>query len=507
MLRRPLASLLLLLAPPIAAAEAPAPPLATLGSLIARLASDGRIAILDVASGESVVWSPPAPGVRALAFRSPAAPGKVREIVVAAPAASGGSSTIFALDATSGGITAQATVSLDVSLLCPAPGARWVHLVGRRGDRWAVASLDLGAQTMEGPIVVPGPIRAAALSEDASRLFLAADDAVRTFVLTPLRSSWLLRSPGSNRDIVAIPAGRGMLVARASELAIFNPARLPARDPRTGAFPTDDAVATLALPFEPAAIEVDGGGRLAAALTVDGRDLAVADIGEMRILEVRAIPSSAAATFLNEPDRLLLVSPDASSVVTLPIQIPSVRIAAPPAGAAAPPPDETRREVAAPPPTPSAPAGTAPKAPPGTAHDETPPPAAPVETAQAGPPAASGGAPDEASAPVPTSPPAAEIARAGRLVGRVTGDFALVAAVILYGPNSIVREFSRVSPDAGGAFDVPLPPPGRYRIVLSGRGGAQLSYSPPYYQIVVSEAGVARIDFNVTGKIPGSIRN
>ncbi|MBI3450671.1 MAG: hypothetical protein HY049_17375 [Acidobacteria bacterium] len=491
MLRRLPAALLLLVTAQLTAAENPAPPAATRGSLAARVSGDGRVSILDVASGESFVWSPPAPGLRALAFRPESRPGEAPEIVVAAPAASGSSTTIFALRARSGEIIAQATVPVDVALLCPAPGSSWVHVVGRRGDRWAIASLDLAARTIEGPLIVPGPIRGVALSSDGSRVFLAADDTVRAFATSPLRTSWLLRSPGRNRAVAAIPASAGMLVARDRQLAIFDPSQPPVRDPRTGAFPTDDAAMTLTLPFEPGSLSVQDGGRLVAALAEDGRALAVAAIPALRLVEIRAIEPAAIAAFGDGPPRLLLVSPDASSVVSLPIDLPE--------------PNVTGQPVESPP-APAAPADPSHESPPAATPSRASGPAAPEA------PSPSAADPRRGAASPPDAPPRvaapdAGAAMAGRLSGRVTGDVALVAAVVLYGPNSILREFSRISPDPGGSFDAELPPPGRYRIVIQGKAGAQLSYSPPYYQVVIADAGISHLDFNVTGKIPGSIKN
>ena len=78
--------------------------------------------------------------------------------------------------------------------------------------------------------------------------------------------------------------------------------------------------------------------------------------------------------------------------------------------------------------------------------------------------------------------------------------------VVFYGPNSILKEKARVVPQADGSFSLPLPPPGKYRILLTGTGGAQLSYSPAYYQIEVGDIGVTGIDFKVVGTIPGHLK-
>lgn len=90
--------------------------------------------------------------------------------------------------------------------------------------------------------------------------------------------------------------------------------------------------------------------------------------------------------------------------------------------------------------------------------------------------------------------------------GRILGEASLVKEVVFYGPNSILKEKARVVPRSDGTFSLPLPPPGKYRILLTGAGGAQLSYSPAYYQIdVASSSGVSGIDFKVVGTIPGHL--
>ena len=63
------------------------------------------------------------------------------------------------------------------------------------------------------------------------------------------------------------------------------------------------------------------------------------------------------------------------------------------------------------------------------------------------------------------------------LRGRLAGNRERVAAIVMYGPDDIVREQARVAPDPDGAWEMPLPPPGTYRIVPVAATFASLSTS------------------------------
>jgi hypothetical protein len=158
-------------------------------------------------------------------------------------------------------------------------------------------------------------------------------------------------------------------------------------------------------------------------------------------------------------------------------------------------------------PTSPATVATSEPAPPAPATVIPPPPAAPPTVAP--PPAI----PPESVAPPPAAPASepsqgspGEGAPAGRVSGHITGEIALVEAIVLYGPNSIFKERSRVAPAADGSFAFPLPPPGHYRLLLQGARSAQLSYAPAYIQITVEASGIGGIDFKVLGRIEGGLR-
>lgn len=97
----------------------------------------------------------------------------------------------------------------------------------------------------------------------------------------------------------------------------------------------------------------------------------------------------------------------------------------------------------------------------------------------AAPPVAPAPPPVPVPVPVPAvlEPPPAGARATG---GTIEGEFRAVVAVVFLGPNSLVREASRVTPDAAGGFDLPPLPPGRYRVQLDGGGARVLTCEPPF---------------------------
>jgi hypothetical protein len=70
--------------------------------------------------------------------------------------------------------------------------------------------------------------------------------------------------------------------------------------------------------------------------------------------------------------------------------------------------------------------------------------------------------------------------------------------VVLYGPNSIIREFARVRPEADGTWAAPVPPPGAYRIMVVGDGSTPLPVLPGFRAVKVLEGtGQAELDFDI----------
>jgi len=118
---------------------------------------------------------------------------------------------------------------------------------------------------------------------------------------------------------------------------------------------------------------------------------------------------------------------------------------------------------------------------------EVPPADLPAEVATA-PPAPV----PQAPAPVPPIVPAApEIPAApGTVSGTISGPaVAEVAAIVFLGPDNVLRESLRVSPDERGRFRVSALPSGAYRLVAAGKAGRVLICDPPFITIRVGGNG------------------
>jgi hypothetical protein len=454
-----------------------------------------------------------------------ASPSRAPRLLVASAGPATGESLVSAIDGATGEVVEETAVPGSVAFLLAAPGGRTAYVVVERGEveeagrprrvgRFSLSAVDLDGGGAGGAVSVEAPVLGASLDAGGGRVYLGMADKVRSFRTNPLRSSWQLRSPGPNHLILPVGTGADLLVARGSEVALLSPDRLPGRDPNTGSFPRDDAFAVVDLPFAPAFLAASTNGAVAAALDAPGGRLALVDLAAGKLLGVREVEGIAAAVFPPGRPSIVLLGRAQGEALEMAFAPPSEARAPGPsraedAGASAPvdaggvaPPASRSEDLR--------PAGSAP--PPPAPAESPAAPAPPGETSPGAPPPAP---PEEAAAPAaetaPARPPAAAAAPAagavpGRLRGTVTGDLAAVAAVVVFGPNSLLREHARAAPAADGSFDLPLPPPGRYRILLAGAGGAQLAYAPAYYQIEVGGSGIAGLDFMVTGRVAGSLR-
>ena len=75
----------------------------------------------------------------------------------------------------------------------------------------------------------------------------------------------------------------------------------------------------------------------------------------------------------------------------------------------------------------------------------------------------------------------------------------LVVAVVVYGPDSIIRESARVVPESDGSWSVPLPPPGVYRVVPVGQGARALRSEPHFQTVQVTDEARGGLDFRILG--------
>lgn len=76
---------------------------------------------------------------------------------------------------------------------------------------------------------------------------------------------------------------------------------------------------------------------------------------------------------------------------------------------------------------------------------------------------------------------------AHQIEGRIVGALELVEAVVLLGPDNILREAARVQPGQDGMWSVDGLEPGRYRIQLDGGGDRVLVAKPRFLMVDVGE--------------------
>lgn len=119
-------------------------------------------------------------------------------------------------------------------------------------------------------------------------------------------------------------------------------------------------------------------------------------------------------------------------------------------------------------------------------------PPAPPPQEQAAPEATPEPAPDVSPeiAPIPAPPADSDAATNPEPPGTVSGVVAgpassEVAAIVFLGPDNVLHESARVTPDERGRFRASALPPGAYRIVASGKAGRVLICEPPYIAIRV----------------------
>jgi hypothetical protein len=111
-----------------------------------------------------------------------------------------------------------------------------------------------------------------------------------------------------------------------------------------------------------------------------------------------------------------------------------------------------------------------------------PPSAAPVPSDAGPPPPAAQKPPPAASAvPAPIVPGADPEPEEPQVRGRIAGPAASeVTAVVILGPDSILREALRVAPGEDGRWSADGLAPGRYRVQLDGGGARVIVAQPPF---------------------------
>ena len=371
------------------------------------------------------------------------------------------------------------------------PGKAWLH------------AIDLDSGRLIASAALPEPPNGIAVSPRDGRIFLALVNRILTYSSSPLASSWQYRSPGVNLALRFRPASDLLFVIRIHELALFDPTLIAGRDSAERLALRDDATLTIGLPLQAAEIAfpdenlpvLAAFGRSAPVVFVDWRAGTLLGApgapGALRGAELIQYLPLAAAT----PNAIAFAALPAGEVVELPV--PPPRAAPPPAMMPAPLPADP---VAAPAPV-AAPPSAAPLAPPATpapTAEPTPTGAAVVPGATTTPSTVLPGvAGDDDQAP-PSEPPPDRVALT-RPGGRLTGRRDLVAAIVMFGPDSIVREQARTAPDAEGVWELAAPAAGVYRIVPIGVGGRPLLARPNFHTLSVPAGIGPSYDFDILG--------
>ena len=348
----------------------------------------------------------------------------------------------------------------------------------RNQMRFWIHEIDLEAGRLSASAQLDRPPVAIALDPRGTRLYLAYADRILTFTTRPLASSWHYRSPGANRGLYFRPGSQVLYAVRKDQIAMFDPKLLAAVPPEKHRTMEDEATTIVRLPFSADSLLFSPDGRLAAVYGA-GMDLAFLDPESPRV--------DLAAGVFAHPDGVREVrpflfeeGPGALVIGTFPDRkVLSVRPPSPPSPnppPAPPVPAPSPRPVPTPTPAPT------PRPTPSPAPSPSPSPAGVPQ-----PPAGS-----------PTGPEPPDDAGAA-LAGRLTGRIDLVKALVLFGPASIVHEQARSTPGADGAWRLPLPPPGVYRVVPLGEDSRPLRCEPHFFTVEVRDRGRNDLDFRVLG--------
>jgi hypothetical protein len=351
--------------------------------------------------------------------------------------------------------------------------------VGKRqkeaaGQAW-IHRLDLEAGRVAASTAIEDPGSALAIDPDGRRIYLAGEGRVRSFTTRPLATSWHYRSPGANRALAVRPGTHVLFVARDHEIALFDPdapvdsgAGSPAERP-------DDATAAIRMSVDPAALRFSDDGRLLLVLGID-RQVGVIDV-DRRVQIPAEVPAVVGTAGQVRPIAMLPGGP--AVVAAFPAGIVLTIDLPPPAAAPVPSPPAAAPALAA----------------------TAPAPAATVPAAPAMAMAAVANAPAPSAAETPVGQPAAPDG-ASLISGMLSGAIERVAAIVIYGPGSLIREAARATPRPDGRWEAGLVSPGSYRVLPVGPGAAPVGASPEFRTVAVEAAGapgpaIAGVDFTI----------
>jgi len=340
--------------------------------------------------------------------------------------------------------------------------------------KWELVVADLGASAVVETYPLPGAAHDLALAPGGERLFVAMKDRVQSFTTGPLTASWYYRSPGDNRRVFVRPRRGEIFLLRGRSIAIFDP-EPEGRSGESPADEADDAAGVLETPAHVDRIGFSADGRLAVAagkgidallvLDTEGRQFAGTWPEDAGAIEALLDAIAAEGKPRGPRGRLVPEAPRFDPPLGPPPKpgppVPSQAIPRPAMSSSNPQPEED----------------------PGGASGQEPAQPFPV----VGSPA----------------PSALEEVAEPELSGRIIGESGLVASVILFGPDSLTTVQDQVTPAPDGGYSFPLPPLGRYRIVLVGTPGTTLSCRPPFLVVEVGAYGFRGLDFRILGALGG----
>ena len=363
----------------------------------------------------------------------------------------------------------------------PGQARTWVH------------ELDLDTGKVAASDHIEDPPQALAIDPAGTRLYLAYPGRIVSYTTRPLAVSWHYRSPGGNRAIGFRPGSPVLYALRKKEVTLFDPGIMAARSPEDRRKQEDEATGVIPVPFDARTLTFSRGGRVA-AVHGEGNSLAFVDLEARQVLTSEAAPdfngearSIRPIAFADGDGNLLVATFPKGTVVavsapeTPPLPEPTPR------PSPTPTPAPTPRPFPSPTPTPTPPLPG--PTPPDPGPEPSPPPPMPTP-----------GPPPPMPTPTPNPFPTPHPSEVGSgLTGRISGMTELVVAVVIYGPDSIIRESGRASPQSDGTWSAPLPPPGSYRVVPVGRGSRPLRCEPHFQTVQVAGEGLGGLDFRILG--------
>lgn len=294
------------------------------------------------------------------------------------------------------------------------------------------------------------------LSADAGALLVACRGELRVALVPNLESPRLFAVPGDNLSVGVLAGGDRVLVGQRRALVLVSLSDPQKREglPVRERLESEQAVVAIAAAPD---------GSAALARLEDGRTLRVS-FDPLRVEDAGV----SAQIAWNGPRAGYAPPPDRAPAAAAPIAPPAAPSPAdlPPKPTIAPP----NREIPAVEPGPAAPRDSSLVVPAAPAPKPEPPPSEP-----------------------PVVPTATEGAEGPHLHGRITGtEIGQVRAIVVFGPDNVLREAARIAPRADGWWSAGPLAPGTYRIVLDAGGDRSVLSDPPFVQVRVAAGEAAR---------------